>query len=292
MEEYKVTGMSCAACSNHVEKAVAKVAGVDNVAVSLLTNSMTVEGNAKEQDIIAAVEKAGYGAFKNQAEAKSQSRDSGADMAELETKETGHLRKRLIASVVVLLPLMYLSMGYMMWNWPVPEVLKNNYLAVGLIQLLLTIIIMVINQKFFVSGFLSAIHRAPNMDTLVALGAGASFVYSTYALFAMTHEVTRGNAEQAMHYMHEFYFESAAMILTLITLGKMLESFSKGKTTNALKTLIKLSPKSAVILKNGEEVKVDIEEVQPGDIFVVRPGENIPVDGIVIEGTSAVNEAA
>ncbi len=292
MEEYKVTGMSCAACSNHVEKAVAKVAGVDNVAVSLLTNSMTVEGNAKEQDIIAAVEKAGYGAFKNQAEAKSQSRDSGADMAELENKETGHLRKRLIASVVVLLPLMYLSMGYMMWNWPVPEVLKNNYLAVGLIQLLLTIIIMVINQKFFVSGFLSAIHRAPNMDTLVALGAGASFVYSTYALFAMTHEVTRGNAEQAMHYMHEFYFESAAMILTLITLGKMLESFSKGKTTDALKTLIKLSPKSAVILKNGEEVKVDIEEVQPGDIFVVRPGENIPVDGIVIEGTSAVNEAA
>ena len=292
MEEYKVTGMSCAACSNHVEKAVAKVPGVENVAVSLLTNSMTVEGSAQEQDIIAAVEKAGYGAFKNRAETKKQSVDSQEDMAELENKEIGHLRKRLIASIVVLLPLMYLSMGYMMWNWPVPTILENNYLAVGLIQLLLTIIIMVINQKFFISGFLSAIHRAPNMDTLVALGSGASFVYSTYALFAMTHEVSRGNAEQAMHYMHEFYFESAAMILTLITLGKMLEAFSKGKTTDALKTLIKLSPKSAVILKNGEEVRVNIEEVQPGDIFVVRPGENIPVDGTVIEGASAVNEAA
>ncbi len=292
MEEYKVTGMSCAACSSHVEKAVAKVQGVDNVAVSLLTNSMTVEGSAKEQDIIAAVEKAGYGAVRNQADAKSQSGNSSTDMAELENKETGHLRKRLIASVVVLLPLMYLSMGYMMWNWPVPEILKNNYLAIGLIQLLLTILIMIINQKFFISGFLSAVHRAPNMDTLVALGAGASFLYSTYALFAMTHAVTKGNAEQAMHYMHEFYFESAAMILTLITLGKMLEAFSKGKTTDALKSLIKLSPKSAVILKNGKEVKVPIEEVQPGDIFVVRPGEHIPVDGTVIEGTSAVNEAA
>lgn len=292
MEEYKVTGMSCAVCSNHVEKAVAKVPGVENVAVSLLTNSMTIEGNAKEQDIIAAVEKAGYGAFKNQAEAKSQNKDSGPKMSELEDKETGHLKKRLIASVVVLLPLMYLSMGYMMWNWSVPGVLENNYFAIGLIQLLLTILIMIINQKFFISGFLSAIHRAPNMDTLVMLGAGASFLYSTYALFAMTHAITEGNTEKAMHYMHEFYFESAAMILTLITLGKMLEAFSKGKTTDALKTLIKLSPKSAVILKNGEEVKVHIEEVQPEDIFVVRPGENIPVDGIVIEGTSAVNEAA
>jgi len=292
MEEYKVTGMSCAACSNHVEKAVAKVPGVDNVSVSLLTNSMTVEGSASEQDIIAAVEKAGYKASKRQAETDSRSRDSGADIAELENKETGHLRNRLTASVAVLLPLMYLSMGHMMWNWPVPAVLENNYLAIGLIQLLLTVIIMVINQKFFISGFLSAVHRAPNMDTLVALGAGASFVYSTYALFAMTHVITDGHIEMAAHYMHEFYFESAAMILTLITLGKMLESFSKGKTTDALKSLMKLSPKSAVVIRGGEEVKVGIEEVQPGDIFVVRPGENIPVDGTVLEGASAVNEAA
>ena len=292
MEQYKVTGMSCAACSSHVEKAVAKVPGVESVSVSLLTNSMTVEGNVSEQDIIAAVEKAGYGAFRNQSGTKSQSRDSEAELAELENKETGHLKKRLIASAAVLVPLMYFSMGHMMWGWPVPEILENNHLAIGLIQLLLTIIIMVINQRFFISGFVSAVHRAPNMDTLVALGAGASFIYSTYALFAMTQAVTDGKADLAVHYMHEFYFESAAMILTLITLGKMLESFSKGKTTDALKSLMKLSPKSAVILKNGEEVRVKIEEVRPGDIFVVRPGENIPVDGIVLEGTSAVNEAA
>ena len=291
MEEYKVTGMSCAACSSHVEKAVAKVPGVESVSVSLLTNSMTVEGTASPQDIMMAVEKAGYGASpkKDKAEHKS----SGADeLEQLEDHETGHLRNRLIASVIILVPLMYLSMGHMMWNWPVPAVLERNHLAAGLIQMLLTIMIMVINQKFFISGFTSALHRAPNMDTLVALGSGASFVYSTYALFAMTQAVTDGDSDMAMHYMHEFYFESAAMILTLITLGKMLESFSKGKTTDALKSLIKLSPKSAVIIRNGGEIRVNIEEVQPGDIFVVRPGESIPVDGTVLEGTSAVNESA
>lgn len=289
MEQYKVTGMSCAACSAHVEKAVCKVPGVTGVTVSLLTNSMSVEGTASSGDIIDAVTKAGYGAA-----LKGKEKKEGAEAADnpLEDKETPVIRKRFIISLCFLLPLMYVSMGHMMWGWPLPDRLSENHIAIGLIQLLLTIAIMVINQKFFISGFAGLRHGSPNMDTLVALGAGASFVYSTYALFAMTDAQLSGNHQAVMTYMHEFYFESAAMILTLITLGKMLESFSKGKTTNALKSLMDLAPKTAVVVRNQEEVTVPVDQVVKGDIFVVRPGENIPVDGIIIEGNSAVDESA
>ena len=289
MEQYKVTGMSCAACSAHVEKAVCKVPGVTGVTVSLLTNSMSVEGTASSGDIIDAVTKAGYGAA-----LKGKENKEGAEAADnpLEDKETPVIRKRFIISLCFLLPLMYVSMGHMMWGWPLPDRLSENHIAIGLIQLLFTIAIMVINQKFFISGFAGLRHGSPNMDTLVALGAGASFVYSTYALFAMTDAHLSGNHQAVMTYMHEFYFESAAMILTLITLGKMLESFSKGKTTNALKSLMDLAPKTAVVVRNQEEITVPVDQVVKGDIFVVRPGENIPVDGIIIEGNSAVDESA
>ncbi len=287
--------MSCAACSARVEKAVSHVAGVESCSVSLLTNSMGVEGDVKDADIIAAVEQAGYGAeVKGAASGENQGGKSGSMAGEemLKDRETPVLKRRLIASVCFLVPLMYLSMGHMMWGWPVPEVLKENHVAMGLIQLLLTGGVMIINQKFFISGFQSLWHRAPNMDTLVALGAGASFGYSVYALFAMTDAQMRMDMDGVMAFMHEFYFESAAMILTLITVGKMLEARSKGKTTDALKSLMRLAPKKAVILKNGEEQEVPIEQVKKGDLFVVRPGENIPVDGIVVDGSSAVNEAA
>ena len=295
MKQYTVTGMSCAACSARVEKAVSHVAGVESCSVSLLTNSMGVEGDVKDADIIAAVEQAGYGAeVKGAASGENQGGKSGSMAGEemLKDRETPVLKRRLIASVCFLVPLMYLSMGHMMWGWPVPEVLKENHVAMGLIQLLLTGGVMIINQKFFISGFQSLWHRAPNMDTLVALGAGASFGYSVYALFAMTDAQMRMDMDGVMAFMHEFYFESAAMILTLITVGKMLEARSKGKTTDALKSLMRLAPKKAVILKNGEEQEVSIEQVKKGDLFVVRPGENIPVDGIVVDGSSAVNEAA
>jgi len=295
MKQYTVTGMSCAACSARVEKAVSHVAGVESCSVSLLTNSMGVEGDVKDADIIAAVEQAGYGAeVKGAASGENQGGKSGSMAGEemLKDRETPVLKRRLIASVSFLVPLMYLSMGHMMWGWPVPEVLKENHVAMGLIQLLLTGGVMIINQKFFISGFQSLWHRAPNMDTLVALGAGASFGYSVYALFAMTDAQMRMDMDGVMAFMHEFYFESAAMILTLITVGKMLEARSKGKTTDALKSLMRLAPKKAVILKNGEEQEVPIEQVKKGDLFVVRPGENIPVDGIVVDGSSAVNEAA
>ena len=304
MEQYTVTGMSCAACSARVEKAVSAVPGVASCSVSLLTNSMGVEGSASAEDIISAVENAGYGAQKKSG-AKSgadagrgSSAHGSSDMyreAEeaLKDKETPKLKKRLIVSVIFLVVLMYFSMGHMMWGWPLPKFFDGNHVAMGLVQLLLTVAIMVINQKFFISGFKSLLHGAPNMDTLVALGAGASFLYSVYALFAMTDAQVKGDAELVMSYMHEFYFESAAMILTLITVGKMLEAHSKGKTTDALKSLMKLAPQTAVVLNDkNEEVEVPIEEVGIGDIFVVRPGENIPVDGIIIEGNSAVNEAA
>jgi Cu2+-exporting ATPase len=294
MEHYTVTGMSCAACSGHVEKAVGKVPGVESVSVSLLTNSMTVEGSADAAAVIDAVVKAGYGAaLQNNQKANSnvaQTMESGADV--LKDRETPQIRRRFIASLCFLLPLLYFSMGHMMWNWPLPGFMEGNHIAMGLVQMLLTIVIMVINQKFFISGFTSLWHKSPNMDTLVALGAGASFGYSTYALFAMTDAQLKGNQAGVMAYMDEFYFESAAMILTLITLGKMLESYSKGKTTNALKSLMNLAPKTAVVLKNGEEVTVPIEQVHQGDIFVVRPGASVPVDGLVIEGSSAVDEAA
>ena len=295
MKQYTVTGMSCAACSARVEKAVSHVAGVESCSVSLLTNSMGVEGDVKDADIIAAVEQAGYGAeVKGAASGENQGGKSGSMAGEemLKDRETPVLKRSLIASVCFLVPLMYLSMGHMMWGWPVPEVLKENHVAMGLIQLLLTGGVMIINQKFFISGFQSLWHRAPNMDTLVALGAGASFGYSVYALFAMTDAQMRMDMDGVMAFMHEFYFESAAMILTLITVGKMLEARSKGKTTDALKSLMRLAPKKAVILKNGEEQEVSIEQVKKGDLFVVRPGENIPVDGIVVDGSSAVNEAA
>lgn len=292
MEQYQVTGMSCAACSARVEKAVAKVPGVTSCSVSLLTNSMGVEGNASPEAIIAAVEHAGYGASKKGAEEKGKASAEGNPEELLKDRETPVLKKRLIASLIFLIPLMYVSMGHMMWNWPLPQAMADNHVAMGIYQLLLTGIVMVINQKFFISGFQSLWHRSPNMDTLVALGAGASFVYSTYALFAMTGAQMMGDHEGVMSYMHEFYFESAAMILTLITVGKMLEARSKGKTTDALKSLMKLAPKTAVVLRDGAETEVAIEEVERGDIFVVRPGENIPVDGIVLEGTSAVNESA
>ena len=289
--------MSCAACSARVEKAVSKVPGVTYCSVSLLTNSMGVEGSASAADIIAAVEEAGYGAEKKGTKSSVSSAASSGSAAaaagdSLKDRETPKMKKRLIASLCFLIPLMYFSMGHMMWNWPVPSFFEHNHVAMGILQLLLTGIVMVINQKFFISGFRGLIHRAPNMDTLVALGAGASFVWSTYALFAMTDAQMRGDMEGVMSYMHEFYFESAAMILTLITVGKMLEARSKGKTTDALKSLMKLAPKTARVLRNGVEEEVGIDQVRKGDIFVVRPGENIPVDGIVLEGNSAVNESA
>ena len=297
MEQYNVTGMSCAACSARVEKAVSKVPGVTSCSVSLLTNSMGVEGTASPDEIIAAVEEAGYGASEKGASSGRQARGgSGMSIAEaedsLKDRETPKMKRRLIASLCFLIPLMYFSMGHMMWNWPVPSFLEGNHVAMGLIQLLLTTAVMVINQKFFISGFKGLIHRAPNMDTLVALGSGASYGYSLYALFAMTDAQMRGDAAAVMGYMHEFYFESAAMILTLITVGKMLEARSKGRTTDALKSLMKLAPKTATVVRNGVEETVSIEQVRKGDIFVVRPGENIPVDGIVLEGHSAVNESA
>lgn len=293
MEQYIVTGMSCAACSNRVEKAVSKVPGVTSCSVSLLTNSMGVEGTATEQEIIKAVKDAGYGASKKgEGAAKAQPAQALAGEDMLKDRETPALKKRLIASVGFLIVLMYFSMGHMMWGWPVPGFMKDNHVMMGLLQMLLTIIVMVINQKFFISGFKGLIHRAPNMDTLVALGSGASFVYSTYALFAMTDAQMHGDMDAVMSYMHDFYFESAAMILALITVGKMLEARSKGKTTDALKGLMKLAPKTAVVIRGEKEVQVSIEQVQKGDCFVVKPGENIPVDGEVIEGNSAVNESA
>ena len=290
MEQYQVTGMSCAACSARVEKAVSRVPGVTSCSVSLLTNSMAVEGTADEAAIVAAVTEAGYGAKRKGAE-PSAARPSDA-LEALEDHETPKLKRRLIASVGFLLVLMYLSMGHMMWGWPLPGFLAGNHVAMGLTEMLLTIIIMVINQRFFLSGFRSLLHRAPNMDTLVALGSAAAFGYSTYALFAMTAAQLHGDAELVMHYMDEFYFESAAMILTLITVGKMLEARSKGKTTDALKSLMKLAPKTATVVRSGKETVVPIGQVRTGDIFVVRPGETIPVDGVVEEGSSAVNEAA
>jgi len=292
MEQYSVTGMSCAACSSRVEKAVSKVPGVTSCSVSLLTNSMGVEGTATSDAIISAVEAAGYHAEKKGTGTKGNQGSAAKDDALLKDTETPKLKKRLFASVGFLLVLMYFSMGHMMWNWPLPSFFAGNHVAMGLLQLLLTVIIMVINQKFFISGFKGLLNKSPNMDTLVALGSGASFLYSVYALFAMTDAQVKGDMAAVMAYMHEFYFESAAMILTLITVGKMLEARSKGKTTDALKSLMKLAPKTAVLLQDGQEVTVSIEEVQTGDIFVVRPGENIPVDGIVLEGNSAVNEAA
>ena len=293
MEQYIVTGMSCAACSSRVEKAVLKVPGVTSCSVSLLTNSMGVEGTASEQEIIKAVTDAGYGASKKgEGTAKTQSSSVSAGEDMLKDRTTPALKKRLIASLGFLIVLMYFSMGHMMWGWPVPGFMKDNHVMMGLLQMLLTIAVMVINQKFFISGFKGLIHRAPNMDTLVALGSGASFVYSTYALFAMTDAQMHGDMDAVMSYMHDFYFESAAMILALITVGKMLEARSKGKTTDALKGLMKLAPKTAVVIRGEKEVQVSIEQVQKGDCFVVKPGENIPVDGEVIEGNSAVNESA
>ena len=296
MEQYNVTGMSCAACSARVEKAVSKVPGVTSCSVSLLTNSMGVEGTASPSDIIAAVEAAGYGASEKGHHAAEQAGGSGVSIAEaedsLKDRETPKMKRRLIASICFWVPLMYISMGHMMWNWPLPSVLADNHMAIGLVELLLTTAVMVINQKFFVNGFKGLIHGGPNMDTLVALGASASYVYSLYALFAMSAALTQGDAAGAMSYMHEFYFESAATILTLITVGKLLEAISKGRTTDALKGLMKLAPKTATVIRNGSEEVVSIEQVRKGDIFVVKPGENIPVDGIVLEGTSAVNESA
>ena len=295
MKQYNVTGMSCAACSARVEKAVSKVPGVTSCSVSLLTNSMGVEGTASADAIISAVEEAGYGASEK-GHASDHTQGQGLSIAEeadsLKDRETPKMKRRLIASLCFWIPLMYLSMGHMMWNWPIPSALAENHMAIGLVELLLTTMIMVINQKFFISGFKGLIHKAPNMDTLVALGAGASYVYSLYALFAMSAALTRQDMAGAMSYMHEFYFESAATILTLITVGKLLEAISKGRTTDALKSLMKLAPKTATVIRNGVEEVVSIEQVRKGDIFVVKPGENIPVDGIVLEGSSAVNESA
>lgn len=298
MKQYTVTGMSCAACSSRVEKAVSKVDGVTSCSVSLLTNSMGVDGSASDRAVIEAVEAAGYGAAvkgrgndqKEAAAGSLESMESAKDA--LIDRETPKLRKRLIASVIFLIVLMYFSMGHMMWDWPLPSFFVGNHVAMGLLQLLLTIAVMVINQKFFVSGFKGLIHGAPNMDTLVALGSAASFGYSVYVLFAMTDAQVKGDMDAVMSYMHEFYFESAAMILTLITVGKMLESHSKGKTTDALKSLMKLAPKTATLIRDEKEVVVSIDDVKSGDIFVVRPGENVPVDGIVLDGNSAVNESA
>ena len=287
MKKFNVTGMSCAACSSRVEKAVSKVEGVQSCSVSLLTNSMGVEGSASEESIIAAVEKAGYGASVAGAEKKQS-----AETDQLKDKDTPVLMHRLIASVGFLVVLMYISMGHMMWGWPLPAFFADNHIAMGLAQLLLCVIIMVINQKFFISGFKGLIHRSPNMDTLVALGSGASFVYSVYALFAMIDAQVKGNAELVMSYMHEFYFESAAMILTLITVGKMLEAHSKGKTTNALKALLNLAPKKATLLIDGKETEVTVDKAKKGDVFVVRPGESIPVDAEITDGSTAVDESA
>ncbi len=291
MEQYNVTGMSCAACQARVEKAVSAVPGVDSCAVSLLTNSMGVEGSADAAAIIKAVESAGYGAS-----VKGQASDAGSAIPnydnELKDTETPKIKKRLIASVILLLPLMYVSMGHMMWGWPLPGFLDGNHIGMGIYQLILAATIMVINQKFFISGFRGLIHGAPNMDTLVALGSAASFIYSVYALFAMTTAQLNGDSTRVMELMDEFYFESAAMILTLITVGKLLEAVSKGRTTNALKDLMKLAAKTAVVIVDGKEVEVPIEQVKIGDRFIVRPGDNIPVDGVVVEGSSAVNEAA
>ena len=301
MDQYTVTGMSCAACSARVEKAVSKVQGVTSCSVSLLTNSMGVEGTAAADAVIAAVEQAGYGAAKRDrgssggaGKTAGHAAAGGLSAAEemLKDRDTPVLRQRLYSSLGFLVVLMYFSMGHMMWNWPVPSFLAGNHVAMGLLQLILTVIVMVINQKFFISGFKSLWHRSPNMDTLVALGSGASLVYSTYALFAMTDAQMKGDMAAVMAYMHEFYFESAAMILTLITVGKMLEARSKGRTTDALKSLMKLAPKTATVVRDGVEEEVSIDQVLKDDIFVVRPGENIPVDGVVIEGTSAVNESA
>ena len=293
MQQFIVTGMSCAACSARVEKAVSKVEGVTSCSVSLLTNSMGVEGTAADQAIIQAVKAAGYGAsVKGEAAEHSGASSMAAEEEMLKDHDTPVLKRRLLASLGFLIVLMYFSMGHMMWGWPLPAFFENNHIAMGLVQLLLTGIVMVINQKFFISGFTSLAHRAPNMDTLVALGSTAAFGYSTYALFAMTDAQVKGDMEMVMHYMHEFYFESAAMILTLITVGKMLEARSKGKTTDALKGLMKLASKTAVVERNGQEVTVPIEQVKKGDIFLVRPGENVPVDGVILEGTSALNEAA
>lgn len=287
MKKFNVTGMSCAACSSRVEKAVSKVNGVKSVSVSLLTNSMGVEGSASDESIIAAVEKAGYGASVAGGEKKQS-----AENEQLKDKDTPVLMHRLIASVGFLAVLMYISMGHMMLGWPLPAFFADNHIAMGLVQLLLCVIIMVINQKFFINGFKGLIHRSPNMDTLVALGSGASFVYSVYALFAMTDAQVKGNAELVMSYMHEFYFESAAMILTLITVGKMLEAHSKGKTTNALKALLNLAPKKATLLIDGKETEVTVDKVKKGDVFVVRPGESIPVDAEITDGSTAVDESA
>lgn len=287
MKKFNVTGMSCAACSSRVEKAVSKVEGVQSCSVSLLTNSMGVEGSASDESIIAAVEKAGYGASVAGAEKKQS-----AETDQLKDKDTPVLMHRLIASVGFLVVLMYISMGHMMWGWPLPAFFADNHIAMGLAQLLLCVIIMVINRKFFINGFKGLIHRSPNMDTLVALGSGASFVYSVYALFAMTDAQVKGNAELVMSYMHEFYFESAAMILTLITVGKMLEAHSKGKTTNALKALLNLAPKKATLLIDGKETEVTVDKVKKGDVFVVRPGESIPVDAEITDGSTAVDESA
>lgn len=298
MEQYHVTGMSCAACSSRVEKAVSKVPGVESCSVSLLTNSMGVEGTASPEAVIAAVEAAGYGASckgrgtGTSGDSGNGASGGGAEADLLEDTETPVLKKRLIWSIIFLVVLMYFSMGHMMWGWPVPEAMADNHVAMGLLQLLLTAAVMVINQKFFISGFRSLWHRAPNMDTLVALGSTAAFGYSTYSLFAMTGAQVQGDMDGVMQYMHEFYFETAAMILALITVGKMLEARSKGKTTDALKNLMKLAPKTAVVLRDGTETEVPVEQVVKGDLFVVRPGENIPVDGVVLEGVSAVNEAA
>jgi len=294
MEQYIVTGMSCAACSARVEKAVSKVPGVTACSVSLLTNSMGVEGTASPEAVIAAVKAAGYGAGQKSAvSGNRESSDAGSSYEEmLVDRETPLLQKRMLVSICLLVPLMYFSMGHMMWGWKVPAFFEGNHVAMGLVQLLFTIAIMVINQKFFISGIKSLLHGAPNMDTLVAMGAGASFLYSVYALFAMTDAQLRGDSQAVMLYMDEFYFESAAMILTLITVGKMLEARSKGRTTDAIKSLMRLAPQKAVVIRNGTETEVDIAQVRIGDVFVVRPGENIPVDGIVVEGTSAVNEAA
>ena len=292
MEQYTVTGMSCAACSARVEKAVSKVPGVTACSVSLLTNSMGVEGTASQADIIKAVVDAGYGASVKGEETAAASASYQAEEEALADHETPVLKKRLLASLGFLMVLMYFSMGHMMWGWPVPAFFENNHVAMGLLQLLLAAIVMVINQKFFINGFRGLLHKAPNMDTLVALGSGASFVWSTYALFALSDAQLRGDMDGVMTYMHEFYFESAAMILTLITVGKMLEARSKGKTTDALKGLMNLAPKTAVVLRDGKETTVPIAQVRKGDVFVVRPGENIPVDGVVLEGSSAVNESA
>ena len=297
MRQFDVGGMSCAACSSRVEKAVSKLPGVESCSVSLLTNSMGVEGTASAGEIIEAVEKAGYSAAERGTAGDAGRSEAGAaaaapDTSMLDDKETPLMKRRLIASVIVLAVLMYFSMGEMMWGWPVPEAMENNHVAMGLLQMLLTAVIMVINQKFFVSGFRGIIHSAPNMDTLVALGAGAAFVYSTYALFAMTGAQEAGDQETVMMYMHDFYFESAGMILTLITVGKLLEARSKGRTTDALRSLMELTPQTAVVIRDGQEMEVPVGQVKKGDIFAVRPGEKIPVDGIVTEGTSAVNEAA